>query len=224
MFNIKKDFAINLEAEHILLGQGIDPAKASPALLESASGISDELITLIEPAALYGTLPVKDFQHQRIIFEGGFFEGSLVSRSMAGASSLGLAICTVGSRIDEEVGRLMKEEPRKALAIEGGGIAALNLVGLLTANIIISNAKEEGLTNGMQASPGQEGWPIEQQQTLFSVMPHDKIKVNLTESFLMLPRKSISFVIPLGEDMCADSIPCDFCSKNEQCRWRKYLD
>ena len=66
---------------------------------------------------------------------------------MAGASSLGLAICTVGSRIDEEVDRLMKKEPRKALATEGGGIAALNLVGLLTANIIISNAKEEGLTN-----------------------------------------------------------------------------
>ena len=221
MFDLKKDFDISLEAEHILLGQGIDPSKASPSLLESAKEVRDEIDGLIEPAALFGTLPVKDFQHERVTYEGGFFEGPLVGRSMAGASSLGLAICTIGPRIDEEVSRMMRDEPRKVLALEGGGVAAVNLVGLLTANIIVSTAHKQGLTNGIQTSPGQEGWPIEQQQTLFSVMPYQRINIRLTDSSLMLPRKSLSFVIPLGETMCADSVPCDFCSKKENCRWRK---
>ncbi len=221
MFELKTDFHISLEVEQILLGQGIDPARASPSLLKSAEEARDKIACLIEPAALFGIMPVKDFQHQRINFKGGFFEGPLVGRSMAGASSLGLAICTIGPRLDEEVSRTMASKPQKALALEGAGIAGVNLVAILTANIIISSAKKHGLKNGMQASPGQEGWPIEQQQTLFRVMPYHRINIRLTDSFLMLPRKSLSFVLPLGEAMCADSVTCDFCSKKEDCRWRK---
>ena len=81
-------------------------------------------------------------------------------------------------------------------------------------------ASTRGSRTGMRASPGQEGWPIQQQRVFFGLLPAEEIGVRLTTSCLMLPRKSISFVIGLGPDMRADAVACDFCSKRERCQWR----
>ena len=81
-------------------------------------------------------------------------------------------------------------------------------------------ATARGLGTGMRASPGQEGWSIWQQQMLFGLLSAEEIGVRLTESCLMLPRKSVSFVIGLGPEMRPDAVTCDFCSKRNRCRWR----
>jgi hypothetical protein len=72
----------------------------------------------------------------------------------------------------------------------------------------------------MRAQPGQEGWSIWQQRVIFERLPTDEIGVRLTDSCLMIPRKSVSFVIGMGPQMRPDAVACDFCSKREQCLWR----
>jgi hypothetical protein len=86
---------------------------------------------------------------------------------------------------------------------------------------ICDEATARGLSVGMRASPGQEGWSIQQQRVVFGVVPAEEIGVRLTSSCLMLPRKSVSFVIGLGPDMRADAVPCDYCSKRERCNWNR---
>jgi len=76
----------------------------------------------------------------------------------------------------------------------------------------------------MRAEPGQEGWPIQQQRVLFDLLPAGEIGVRLTASYLMLPRKSLSFVVGLGPEMQPDAVTCDFCSKRERCAWRVRQD
>lgn len=220
MFEVVNDIHVKIDTEHVLRGQGIDPAKASALLTRVAVSVTEEANSLIEPAALYGNLPVEDFQHERIAFPGGTFSGPLVARAFAGSSRLYLALCTIGPGLEKRVAELMAKDMMRAMALDGAGTAAIGEVSQLIRDRIIASAEKAGLTAGMRANPGQEGWPIEQQRTFFNLVPAERIGVSLTESCLMLPRKSVSFAIGCGENMCADNVPCDFCSKRDRCQWR----
>lgn len=221
MFEEVNDLQVELETEHILRGQGIDPERASALLTRIAAGVLDEANSLLKPAALFGNLPVVDFQHEQITFAGGTFTGPLVAQAFAGASRLIMALCTIGPELEKRVAELMTTDMTRAMALDGAGTAAVGEVSRLVKERIIANAESAGLKTGMKANPGQEGWPIEQQRTFFNLIPAGRIGVRLTESCLMLPRKSVSFVIGCGAELTADAIPCDFCSKQGRCEWRK---
>lgn len=219
---IVDDVQFALQTEHVLRGQGLDPARVRPEIAAAAQAVLDEAQSLIAPAAVYVTLPVADFQHQRVTLEGGTsFEGPLAARALAGATEVALAVCTVGAALDERVTALFGGgDPVRALALDGAGIAAVAAVAWMVNERICEQASTRGLRTGMRAEPGQEGWPIRQQRELFSLVPAEEIGVRLTESCLMLPRKSLSFAVGLGPEMRADAAACDFCSKRERCRWR----
>jgi len=219
---ILTDFQPSFEVTHVLRGQGVDPARARLDIVAAARDVLDEARALLAPAALYVTLPVRDFQRQRVVLEGGeVFAGPLVARALAGATEVALAVCTIGPALEEQVSALFSAgDPVRALALDGAGVAALGEVSGTVVSRIRDEAAARGLGTGMRASPGQEGWPIEQQRVFFGLMPAEEIGVRLTESCLMLPCKSVSFVIGLGPEMRPDAVTCDFCSKRERCCWR----
>ncbi len=215
------DLNIHLSADDILRGQGIDPDRASKRLLETAESVIELAEKLLNPAAIFTVVRVTEFEHQKVSFEGGAFEGSLVARAMAGADELSIGICTIGEELEKEIDTLMVEDPVTAVALDGAGIAALRKVSNAIEDMISSEACQLELALGMRAQPGQEGWPIEQQREVFKVLPAEQIGVHLTESCLMIPRKSVSFVVPRGKDLDNSISPCDICSKRNRCEWRK---
>ncbi|NLA04410.1 MAG: hypothetical protein GX881_01685, partial [Firmicutes bacterium] len=185
MFEIKDNLRIELVPDDILTGQGIDPAKASAKLYRTAAEVLDEANSLLKPAALYGTLPVTDFQHEEITFAGGTFSGSLVARAFAGASKLALALCTIGTELEERATEVMSTDMIHGIALDGAGTAAVGKLSRLLREEIVYHAEKTGFKAGMKANPGQEGWPIWQQQTFFSLVPAEKIGVTLNKSCLM---------------------------------------
>ena len=217
------DFEISLEVDHVLEGQGIPPSHASAALRAAAQDVINEAQGLLAPAALYTILPVRQFEHQQIILENGAsFSGALMARALAGATEVALAVCTIGPALEERMEALFAEgDAVRALALEGAGVAAIRQVANSASVQICDAATARGLSVGMRASPGQEGWSIQQQRVLFGLMPAEEIGVRLTASCLMLPRKSVSFGMGLGPEMRADAVPCDFCSKRERCDWNR---
>jgi hypothetical protein len=217
------DFQISLDVDQVLEGQGIPPSRASGPLLAAAQDVIDEAQGLVAPAALYTIIPVRHFEHREIVLENGAtFSGSLMARALAGATEVALAVCTVGPALEERMAALFTEgDSVRALALEGAGIAAIRQVANSVGVGICDAATSRGLSVGMRANPGQEGWPIQQQRVLFGLIPADEIGVRLTPSCLMLPRKSVSFAMGLGPEMRADAVPCDFCSKRERCDWNR---
>jgi hypothetical protein len=214
---------VTLEVSHILEGQGVPPGKASPAVVAVAEEVLAEAQSLLAPAALYTRLPVRAVEHEQILLDGGaVFAGPLATRVLAGASEAVAAVCTIGPALEERSAALFAAGyPLQGLAMDGAGTAAIRLVAGAVGVRICDEATDRGLSVGMSADPGQEGWPITQQRVLFGLLPAEQIGVHLTDSCLMLPRKSVSFVVGLGPDMRADAVPCDFCSKRERCRWSR---
>jgi len=216
------DLQPSLEVAHVLQGQGVDPARARPGVVTVARDVLGEAQALLAPAALYTTLPVRDFQHQRVALEdGAVFSGPLVARALAGATEVDIAVCTIGPALEEYVDTLVAAgDIVRAMAFDGAGVAALGEVSRMVVARMRAEASARGLGTGMRASPGQEGWSLWQQRVLFGLVPAEEIGIRLTESCLMLPRKSVSFVVGLGPEMRPDAVTCDFCSKRERCSWR----
>jgi hypothetical protein len=218
------DLELSLDVARVLRGQGIDPSRARPEIAAVAQEVLDEAGSLLDPVALHTILPVRDFRRQRVTLEGGgasVFEGPLVARALAGATEVVLAVCTIGPALEDRVNALFSAgDPLRALALDGAGIAALGELSRALRKRIRAEASARGVRTGMRASPGQEGWSLGQQRVLFDLVPAEKIGVRLTDSCLMMPRKSVSFVVGLGPEIRADGTTCDFCSKRMRCRWR----
>ncbi len=217
------DFRPALEAVHVLRGQGIDrPERVSPGILKMAEDVLDDAHALLAPAAMYTVVDVDEFRPGRVTLAGGaVFEGALVARALAGATQVALAVCTIGPALEQRMDELFAAgDILQAIALDGAGTAAIGQVSQMVVNRVRGEVAERGLHRGMRASPGQEGWPIWQQRVLFDLVPAGEIGVCLTDSCLMMPQKSVSFVIGMGPEMRPDAVTCDFCSKRERCRWR----
>lgn len=212
---------ISLSSEEILRGQGIEPERARSGLRKAAQEATRNLEGLLEPVAVLDVVRVTDFHHKTIELEGGrSFDGPLAARALAGAEEVALAVCTIGLALEERMNNLFSEDPMQAMALDGAGVAALRKVSDTVIARVRRMAAERGLGSGMRAQPGQEGWSIWQQKVLFDLLPADDIGVRLTESCLMIPRKSVSFAIGMGPEMRPDRVACDFCSKRHRCQWR----
>ena len=68
-------------------------------------------------------------------------------------------------------------------------------------------------------SPGYCDWSLEGQVIIFKTLNADKIGVRLTSHFVMIPRKSISAVAVLANEVPVPT-PCAFCTKRK-CHWRR---
>lgn len=217
---ICNDLKIRLTAEDVLKGQGIDPKRAKDRLYETAATVIATAEALARPEAVYTAVRITAFEHLTVRFEGGSFEGTLVQKAMAGAELIYIAICTIGDLLEKKVDELIRADPVAAIALDGAGISALRQVSQAVADLISKEACRQDLSLGMHTQPGLEGWPLEQQRQIFSLLPGHKIGVRLTESCLMIPRKSVSFVIPCGKELNDSLSPCDLCSKKSHCEWR----
>ena len=73
-------------------------------------------------------------------------------------------------------------------------------------------------------SPGSvHGWDLGDQPSLCTLVPLDCIDVQLSESGILKPYKTIACLIGIGPEYKARTVgaTCDVCSKNKPCEMRK---
>jgi hypothetical protein len=74
---------------------------------------------------------------------------------------------------------------------------------------------QRGWVTGTCLRPGQSYWDIEGQESVFQVVPGERIGVSLLDSSFMRPQKSQSAVVPIGPDMKVHGNPnesyCRYC-------------
>jgi len=70
-------------------------------------------------------------------------------------------------------------------------------------------------------SPGYGRWSLQSQPSLFALLPHAELGIELLPSMLMVPRKSISFAMWLGATVRPTTglAGCPSCGL-ERCRYR----
>jgi hypothetical protein len=221
--NIISNLEICPGVEDILRGQGVDPEvtqKRKPLLRLVAERALTEGTNLIHPVALTSEVIVQAHRHERILLEGGWMLTSpQVTRQLAGAQRVVAAVCTIGPDIEDAVSRLMGEDPLYALALDGLANAAVEILVQEICSQIGEQVQDDKMQASTPLSPGSPEWPVEiGQPQILSLLDPFQAGITLTSGGMMIPKKSMSFIVGIGAEMSHANM-CEVCSLKETCRY-----
>jgi len=129
-------------------------------------------------------------------------------------------VVTIGHALEREVDLcFLQRDPVGALFLDAVGSVAAEAVADRLTSVIASEAEALGFRTSSRCSPGYCNWSLEIQKTVFRVLDGNGIGVELTDSMLMIPRKSISGVVFLGKNLNPLN-PCKNC-KSPDCKDRR---
>jgi hypothetical protein len=189
-----------------VLGYGLNkvPARAQE-VVDKAEQAAAGLITT---ASAHRYLENKEFEH---------------SEYLSCLDKIVLCLVTIGGGLEQLV-----EEQKKsgdlsfALILDSYGSAAAEAAADAAEAVINEENKSNGLKCSTRFSPGYGGWDVAEQKWIIPALEGEALGVRLTESCMMVPRKSITFAVTYGEDPVSmrDGEMCEVCEM-ENCRYRR---
>ena len=150
-----------------------------------------------------------------------FDMGKIIMRQLRGSEAYALFICTSGTEYEAYLQRLKDngDMVRVFIADAMGSVIAEHCADQM--EICVQESIDKlGWRHTNRFSPGYCGWHVSQQQLLFPLFGGQTCGVCLTESSLMVPIKSVSGIIGLGEKVRKLEYTCGLCDF-KQCYKRK---
>ncbi len=224
---VLREWDLEVDADQVLRGQGADPAvirQRSPKLVEIAERALEEGLSLVKPVTLYHRVKVESVLHERIQLEGGQeLKSPLLAKHLPAASEVVIILCTVGDDLESKVSKIMASDPSYALALDGVGSATVEVLANAVCRKFELEAQANGLETSIPLSPGMLDWPVEVgQPQVFNLLNAEEVGVRLTPAWVMLPRKSLTMILGVGEKMAQAGVPCDYCSMRETCKYQDH--
>ena len=150
-----------------------------------------------------------------------FEMGNIILRQLRGSEAFALFICTSGLEFETYQHRLKEQGDmvRVFIADALGSVIAEKCADQME-KALQESIDKLGWKHTNRFSPGYCGWHVSQQQLLFPLFQGHTCGVKLTDSSLMIPIKSVSGIIGLGEKVRKLEYTCGLCDF-EQCYKRK---
>ncbi len=224
---IINDIDLNLERGQILSREGI---RRQSSVRPEITSLIDELLVitddeyLLEPVCAYEIYRISGIDHDQVSLAGyAALHSSLLTSVLSNAEELAIAVCTVGSKLEKQVKRYLDaSKPLRGLLLDGIGSAAVDSLSQEVCKLIRDEALSRGYQVSSPYSPGHPRFPITEQWPLFQLVPAGEIGVSLTASGLMVPRKSVSMVVALGEQVSVRERgeACALCNLSKTCQYK----
>lgn len=154
----------------------------------------ETLGTLLEPRLHYRIEKIDNVGSGSVSIQGGTtFRSPKLSRTLRDSHEIICFVATVGSRIEDEIVGLMAANClSEAYVLDAmASIAVENMVEQFHERKKAKFVTESKSTT-LRFSPGYCDWPVTDQKKLFGLFDSEYTGVELLDSCLMLPRKSIS--------------------------------
>jgi len=154
--------------------------------------------------------------------EGRWFGAErLIAKGLEGSTGLAIFTATAGQPIDDWIrGHFDRDDVVSGYLIDALGSEIAEAAADWIERRIIDAAGARGLQCTNRFSPGYCGWPVDEQQALFSFLPADFCGIALTSTSLMIPMKSVSGVVGIGPDVERKEYACRVCD-DEECFRRR---
>mgnify|MGYP004449207621 CR=1 FL=1 len=142
--------------------------------------------------------------------------GKIITRQLRQSSIFAFFVCTAGKAFQDYQERLKAEGDvvREFTANAIGSVLAEKTADTMERELenFLDGFKDKQLHHTNRFSPGYCGWHVREQKLLFSTFPlAEPCGVKLTDSCLMLPIKSVSGVIGIGENVRKLEYTCGLC-------------
>jgi cobalamin-dependent methionine synthase I len=145
-------------------------------------------------------------------------KSAVLSKLLSRCEKVTVFTLTIGSYLEELVAHLAEERlVLQATVLDAIGSGTAEKLAKEVEEKIKKISKAGSLVTSRRFSPGYCDWKVDQQEMLFRALNGDTGGVKLTDSFLMMPRKSVSGIIGIGRPGrdIENYNPCVTCKKKE---------
>lgn len=177
----------------------------------------EEAEQIVSAKAAFLVLPVLEKHRSHLCVDSSHgpveFTGA-ACRFLNAAEALIVFIATAGPAIDQLASRLISDgENLPGLIVSSVGAERAEAAEAAAIDHVKESVRPIGYATTLPYSPGYCGLPLTEQSKLFGLFDGETVGVELTESSLMQPIKSISGLVGLAptETIAAQTSPCDRC-------------
>ena len=150
--------------------------------------------------------------------DGVTFQSEVLAHLLVNSSEAAVFALTVGSQIEERARELTDQGAQfEAFIVDAIGSCLVQRLVRYVQAWFVKMAAERGQAVSRRFCPGYCDWHVSQQKGVFSLL-HDQVPgITLTDHWLMLPHKSMSGIIGVGEvaRQVRNYVPCRNCQMKD---------
>lgn len=148
--------------------------------------------------------------------------GTSIHRHLDGAKEVAVLAVTVGEAVERAIEEAFADgNYSHGLLLDAAATTAVEMAADWLNHQIDTAAQKRGLSTAFRFSPGYGDWQITVQNDIIRLAQGDTIGIRVTEASMLLPRKSVTALIPLRDyptEPCANG--CQTCPQ-KNCLSRK---
>jgi hypothetical protein len=214
---------LNIEAAQIEKLIGYDPGTAPEPVPELISTVLDaaEKITDIRGKYIITDDYSPENSRESIRINNHYFNtGRIVTTYIRKSEQLVFFVATAGKEVELQAHKYLNgKDPLLGYIFDVlGSLTVESAVGKFQLDLE-ELFKKAGLNITNPYSPGYCGWPVSDQQELFTFFRNDTCGIKLSQTCLMDPIKSISGVIGIGKNIKKQPYSCTICDA-KNCLYR----
>ncbi len=199
------------------------PAPVRPEFEILVERLLEETKPLLRPRGVYTVRRVERITDTELALENSPPIRGPVAGFLQPARRVAVFVVTVGPDVEHLVSQRMDAGATlEGYALNAIGSASADLASeALAQQVFWREARpDEALTPPF--SPGYCGLPLEEQQTLFSIVDGSAIGVRLWPTMIMEPIKSVSGLLGIGDagEVVERGVPCQWCEL-DTCKMRR---
>jgi hypothetical protein len=153
--------------------------------------------SLIKGKACYRTFQIKEVTTDRIAISESerLYYGNNMVRLLKDCDYTTLLVCTIGNNIVEKVEELKRTSLADAYYLDRAGAWMADFMAEETGRMIETEIVENGYSPTFRYAAGYGDWDLSAQTEIMRLTEANRIGVSVTETFIMVPRFSVSAVI-----------------------------
>lgn len=184
--------------------------------------VIEELIGVSRPRCFYRTFPLTLLPEATVDFSCFRVKSEDLSKNLTDCEQVILFVATIGTGADLLIRRYSRLEMSRAVVLQAAGAAMIEAYCDEENERLRQKFQKEGYFLRPRFSPGYGDFPLSAQKELTQVLEAEKrVGITLTDSFLMIPSKSVTAVIGAGRKVteCVTE-SCEECG-NKNCPYRR---
>jgi hypothetical protein len=208
---------VEIDRETLLKLAGYSEKRPAPRrLVEVAERVIERARALAHPRAVYEVHETAHSKDGAVLLGGGKFTGKILARVLKGSDLAVVYAATLGPELDQESSRLAAGgDILSSVLLDTAGSLVLAKASIsFIGKVFDAQAAPRGCAVTPPFGPGQCRWDLAEQRVLFDLIAPGKIGIMLTDTYLMIPKKSVSGILGIGRsDEIFTTAPCKICDR-----------
>lgn len=190
---------------------------------ENTLKLTEDMISLavktLSPKAIHG---VFEIDGKKICGSNLILNGEDISSHLHNAKKCIIFAATLGAKAEMQINLFQKNDMEKAVIFDAVCDAYIESFADSYCEKLRKQFKKDGFYINTRFSPGYGDFSIEKQKDIVAALKSDKlIGLTVTDSFILLPRKSITALIGVFDTPpTGKTRGCDSCNMQDRCKMR----